>query len=199
VHARDGRPKVDRSCPTIPAHRGQRAWGKAESSAMCNLITTRCGDYQELGGVLDLRTLEREDAVDLLCSFRTPVSGTEKDLAAQICTDLGRHALAIAVGGGRLAASTARDPLVTSHRGGHVHSHGAGATTGSSCRGGRTRFHPMGFRRKLRAVRFVVKLFAALVPFLVVWTLVAYGLPATAPHYSRDQSDPFFMENGSWR
>jgi hypothetical protein len=42
------------------------------------------------------------------------------------------------------------------------------------------RFCPMGFRRRLRAVRFVVKLFAALVPFIVVWTLVAYGLPAAA-------------------
>ena len=83
----------------------------APDPAACNLLTTRSGEYRELGGVLDLSTLDPDDAVDLLCSFRAPASEAERDAAARVCGDLGRHALAIAVIGSRLAASTAPDPF----------------------------------------------------------------------------------------
>ena len=87
----------------------------APDAAACNLITTRSTEYEQLGGLLDLGTLEPDDANNLLCSFREPANETERSAAAQICSDLGRQALALAVIGSRLAAAAADKPFAAVH------------------------------------------------------------------------------------
>jgi tetratricopeptide (TPR) repeat protein len=84
-----------------------RAWF-APSPFGKTLVTTRSREYAEIGRrtALPLEVLTPQEALDLLCSRRTPVEPIEQAAAQDICQDLGYHALAVDVTAAALAAQT---------------------------------------------------------------------------------------------
>ncbi len=80
---------------------GVKAWA-CRSSAVRTLYTTRSRQYRELARSVDLGVLDPEAGFELLTSRRRP-DGDDEDAAARgIVTDLGAHALALAVCAGVL-------------------------------------------------------------------------------------------------
>ena len=61
------------------------------------IFTTRSREYREMGQSLNLGGLPPEEAVELLCSYRTPDSPEDQISAEGIASDLGYHPLALAV------------------------------------------------------------------------------------------------------
>ena len=85
---------------------GFRAW-LAPHPIAATLITTRSHNYDELARVVPLEVLPDGDAYELLTAQRKPRGAAEEEAARALAvTDLGGHALAVAVTGAALAKLT---------------------------------------------------------------------------------------------
>jgi tetratricopeptide (TPR) repeat protein len=80
-----------------------KAW-LAPSPQGKTLVTTRSREYHTIGTALPLDVLDSQDALDLLCSRRTPDGEAELTAARGVVEDLGRHTLAVAVSAAALDA-----------------------------------------------------------------------------------------------
>jgi hypothetical protein len=82
---------------------GLEAWC-APAACGRTLITTRSREYERIGAHLDLAVLGSREGYELLTGRRSPVGAEEQRAARAIVEALGRHALAIDVAAGALAA-----------------------------------------------------------------------------------------------
>ena len=76
----------------------------APAACARTLMTTRSRDYERIGAHLDLAVLDAREGYELLTGRRSPVDVEEQRAARAIVDALGRHALAIDVAAGALAA-----------------------------------------------------------------------------------------------
>ena len=93
---------VDDLAPSLDAE-AVKAW-LAPAPAGKTLVTTRSREYASIGRAVPLDVLTPAEALELLCSRRTPSDSVETAAAHGITQDLGYHALAVDVAAAALAA-----------------------------------------------------------------------------------------------